>query len=350
MAYSTDLSLVSSDYYTDPGQPGSSTTILVVEDNSILRQGIQLLLETDGFHVLSAADGVEALQQMELTTPDLILSDISMPRMDGYSLFDAVRAHPAWITIPFVFLTAHATRQEVFEGKRLGAEDYLVKPVNHQELVTTIRARLARNKQLMLAQLQQAYQMSLIMLANAIELRDEYTRGHVERVMDYAVTIAKRMGVSTTQIHILQIGSILHDVGKIYIDRSLLRKAGRLSAEEWQEMKRHPVIGAELVKNIPYLSEAIPIIRHHHERWDGSGYPDGLVGQQIPLMARIVAVADSLDAMTSHRAYQEACQLQQAYEEILHNSGRHYDPRVVSAFQDVWPVISPRTRCHPLSG
>ena len=199
-----------------------------------------------------------------------------------------------------------------------------------------MRSRLERSHQLMLVQLQQAYEASLIMLANAIELRDQYTRGHVERVMDLSVKIAQQMGWSGAQLQGLQYGSILHDIGKIYIRENILRKASSLSPEEWAEMKRHTVIGADLLDSVPYLVNAIPVIRYHHERWDGRGYPDGLAGDEIPLDARIVAVADSFDAMTSARVYQMASSPLQALREIQAGSGTRYDPQVVEALFEAW--------------
>lgn len=322
-------------------QTAPDATILVVEDNDVLRQGIQLLLEADGFTVVQAVDGLDALEKMRSACPDLILSDISMPRMDGYDFFDRVRARPEWVAIPFIFLTARGGREDVFVGKKLGVEDYLIKPINRQDLVATIRSRLARSQQLQMAQLQQAYEASLIMLSNAIELRDQYTRGHVERVMDYAMTIAIGMCWSLSQINTLQLGSILHDVGKIHVQENILSKPGPLSDKEWAQMVQHPLIGVELIKNIPFLEPAIPIIRSHHERWDGTGYPDGLAGDAIPLAARVVSVADSLDAMTTTRIYREACSPEDAYIEIVAGSGKQYDPGVVQVFQSVWPDI-----CH----
>ncbi len=317
----------------------SEAVILVVEDHDILREGLQILLETEGFRVASAVHGVNALEQMESVSPDLILSDITMPEMDGFEFYQAVRAHPEWVTIPFIFLTARGERDDVFASKKLGVEDYLVKPVDRQELITTVRSRLDRSQQIMLAQLEQAYEASLIMLSNAIELRDHYTRGHVERVMQYCVSIAQRMGWTQAQMKPLQFGAILHDIGKIYITESILSKAGPLSNQEWAEMKRHTVVGAELLQSVPYLAQAIPIIRYHHERWDGKGYPDGLAGEEIPLGARIVAVADSFDAMTSARVYQQATPYDRALQEIQEGSGTNYDPAVVEAFLQAWEDI-----------
>lgn len=323
------------------GNGAFRSTILVVEDNKVLRDGIELLLEQDGFGVKGAANGNEALDIMQTTCPDLILSDIAMPEMDGYGLFRAVRSRPEWVAIPFIFLTARGEREDIFAGKRLGVEDYLVKPVNGQELLATVRSRLARSQQLLLAQLQQAYQSSLIMLANAIELRDQYTRGHVERVMQYSVSIATEVGFNPAQMGFLQFGSILHDIGKIYIRETILSKPGSLNEEEWAEMRRHPIVGAELVNNIPYLVPAMPVIRHHHERWDGKGYPDGLKGEDIPLAARIVAIADAIDAMTTVRVYQAACTPDEAYDEILKGSGTRYDPTTVEGFKSAWGSIRP---------
>jgi putative two-component system response regulator len=312
-------------------------TILVVEDHEILREGLQILLETEGFRVVSAPHGLKALELMNSSVPDLILSDISMPEMDGFEFYKIVRSRPEWVTIPFIFLTARGERDDVFASKKMGVEDYLVKPVDRQELTATIRSRLDRNQQLMLAQLEQAYQASLIMLANAIELRDEYTRGHVDRVMNLCVMIAQRMGWSQTQVKALEFGAILHDIGKIYVRENILSKAGPLDHDEWAEMKLHTVVGSELLQSIPYLAQAIPILRYHHERWDGGGYPDGLAGEAIPLGARIVAVADSFDAMTSARVYQQAVKSEQAVKEIRRGSGTLYDPEVVEAFLSVWP-------------
>ena len=165
----------------------AEATILVVEDNILLCEGLITMLESDGFRVLHASNGLEALDVLEQEVPDLILSDIGMPKMDGYALFDQIRTHPRWIAIPFIFLTARDDREDVYLSKRMGAEDDLIKPISRLELIATVRARLARNQQLALAQLQQAYQSSLIVMSNAIELRDQYTRGHVERVMAYSI-------------------------------------------------------------------------------------------------------------------------------------------------------------------
>jgi len=314
----------------------SRETLLIVEDNQPLREGLREMLNLEGFAVFTASDGHEALEKMGAVNPDLILSDISMPEMDGLAFFRAVRDRPEWVAIPFIFLTARGEREDILIGKDMGAEDYLVKPLTREELVTAVRARLARSRQLHMIQLQQSYEASLTVLANAIEVRDQYTRGHVERVMAYALALANELGWFGQRLDQLRFGAILHDIGKIHISEEILTKKDSFDNQEWDEVYKHPLTGVEMIKDIPYLSSAIPVIRHHHERWDGAGYPDGLGGEQIPIAARIVAVADSFDAMTTSRPYRPALSLEEAYEEILANAEGQYDPAVVAAFRRAW--------------
>ena len=311
-------------------------TLLVVEDNLALREGLREMLGMEGFTVLIAANGREGLENMMAITPDLILSDIAMPEMDGYAFLQEVRKRPEWVTIPFVFLTARGEKEDILTGKGLGAEDYLIKPLTRDELVTAVRSRLSRSRQLHMVQLQQSYETSLTVLANAIEVRDQYTRGHVERVTSYAMLLAKQLGWQENQLEQLRFGAILHDIGKVHIPEEILRKQDPLDDEEWAEIHNHPSTGAEMIKDIPYLIPAIPVVRYHHECWDGTGYPYGLVGDKIPLSARIVSVADGFDAMTTSRPYHRALSIEEAYNEIMKKSGTQFDPAVVAAFQKVW--------------
>ena len=310
--------------------------ILIAEDNSVLRLALEEMLSLEGYVVLAAANGAEALSHMQMLTPDLIISDIAMPEMDGYAFFDQIRSNSEWLSIPFIFLTARGTKGDILTGKDLGAEDYLVKPLNRVELLTAVRSRLERSQQLRVVRLHEAYESSLTMLANAIEARDRYTRGHVERVTAYAILLAKQMGWQGKRLEELRFGAILHDIGKIHVRETTLRKTGPLDPEEWDEIKQHPKIGASMVKDIPYLLPAIPAIKYHHEQWDGGGYPYGIAGEEIPLMARIVSVADAFDAMTTSRAYQKARSIQLAYEEILKGNKTKYDPIIVAAFIRAW--------------
>jgi putative two-component system response regulator len=312
------------------------STLMIVEDNHDLRMGLKVMLTGAGFNILAASNGKEALALMDINAPDLILSDITMPEMDGYAFFDAVRSRTDWIAIPFIFLTARGEREDVMRGKNLGAEDYLVKPVTRAELLAAVEAKLQRFHQLQMVQLEQAYEASLAVLANVIEARDRYTRGHVERVRDYALVIASQLGVAEAHKRALRFGALLHDIGKILVRETTLMKADPLSPDEWNEIRQHPVIGAEMLKDIPYLAPAVPIVRHHHERWDGNGYPDGLMGEDIPMDVRIVSLADGFDAMTTTRPYHPAWPFERAYEEILRGSNSYFDPHVADAFREAW--------------
>jgi putative two-component system response regulator len=311
-------------------------TILVVEDNDVLREGLSAMLEIEGFTVFAAENGRAALDRMTFLFPDLILSDIAMPEMDGYGFFRAVRDRPEWLSIPFLFLTARGEREDVIAGKEMGAEDYLIKPITREELLAAVSARLSRSQQLRVAQLQQAYEASMMVLANAVEARAQLPPGHIERVLAYSLVIAEQLGWRGKRLEALRFGAILHDVGKLLISEVTLCRPGPLSASEWTEMCQHPRTGAEIIRDIPALAQAISIIFSHHERWDGRGYPQNLAGEVIPEGARIVALADALDAMTTPRPYRAAISLQEAGAEILRNSASQFDPAVVMAFQRAW--------------
>jgi putative two-component system response regulator len=306
---------------------------MVVEDNRDLREALREILSFSDYAVITASNGVEALERIRVVTPDLILSDIGMPQMDGFSFLQSVRAHPQWMAIPFVFLTARGEKEDVLHGVDLGVEDYLIKPLTQEELLTAVSARLGRSQQIRMATLRQAYETSLTVLANAIDVREVYIQGHVERVIQYAMILAAELDLQGRLLDQLRLGAILHDIGKIIIQEGTLFKPEQLTEKEWIEIKRHAPAGGEMIRDIEYLAPIIPIIRHHHERWDGQGYPDGLAGEQIPLAARIIAVADSFDTMTVRKPYRDAFSFEGALEEIVRNAGVRYDPEVVSAFQ-----------------
>lgn len=290
------------------------------------------ILESEGYSVSTAANGQDALHVLERIQPDLILSDISMPFMGGIELLDAVRDRPNGGAIPFIFITARGTREDIFAAKAKGVDDYITKPVTRQELLAAVEARLQRTDELMLIQLKSV----LRVLANGIEARDPYTLNHVEAVNAYAQAIATELGWEEQDLEALEFGAILHDIGKIGVPEKVLIKTGPLDPDEWDEMRKHPIYGAHMIRGNPYLEDALPLILHHHERWDGRGYPDGLSGEDIPLGARLLAVADTFHAMTSDRPYRVAIPAEKSYEEILAQSGRQFDPRMVQAFQHCW--------------
>ncbi|MBI5053751.1 MAG: response regulator [Chloroflexi bacterium] len=314
----------------------SGELILIVEDDAMLAQGLQDWLQFVGYRVQLASNGREALERLENVHPDIILADIIMPQMDGYQLFEAVRSRPELNAIPFLFLTGRAQKRDILIGKGLGADDYITKPWGPEELLTAIRVKLKRTKDIAFTQLQRAYKDSLTVLANAIEARDAYTRGHVERVSSYSVMIAREMEMDDDEVDEIELGAILHDIGKIHVHESILSKPGDLTPEEISEMRKHTEIGAFMVKDIPYLVPATPIIKYHHERYDGMGYPEGLSGEGIPLHARIMAIADLFDALTTLRSYHEALSPEEAVAYIQNEAGKHFDPKIVEVFVRAW--------------
>ena len=311
----------------------NSEHILIVEDDNSTAASLREWLEIAGYQVTGAANGRLALKLLEQFHPDIILSDISMPEMDGYEFFEVVRAQPQLTTVPFIFLTGRSQHQDMLVGRGLGADDYITKPWQPDDLLIAIRGKLKRAQDVARAQLHRVYKESLTVLANAIEARDAYTRGHVERVCAYAAVIARELGCTEQELSDLEFGAILHDIGKIAVPETILSKPGKLTEDERKEIRKHPETGVSMVRDISYMALAIPCIQHHHERYDGDGYPGGLTGESIPLTARVLAVADTFDAIISDRPYRRARTPAEAATEIVQEAGRQFDPRVVDAFQ-----------------
>jgi putative two-component system response regulator len=316
--------------------PRGHSSLLVVEDDPAMLIALRDILEAADYNVFTAPNGKVALDVLANHRPALILSDISMPVMDGIALFEAVKEIPGGTAIPFIFLTARGTREDIFAGKSLGADDYITKPITSQELLSAVEARLVRLEQLKLIQLKEAYKASLRALANAIEARDAYTRDHVDRVNAYAQALSAELEWNEERRDALEYGAILHDIGKISIPERILCKTGPLGKDEWRQMRQHPSLGARMIEGIPFLAPAVAIILYHHERWDGSGYPKGLKGAEIPEEARLLAVVDTFDAMTTDRPYRKAQPASAAYEVILDKSGELYDPQMADALVRCW--------------
>ena len=344
---------------------GLPPSILVVDDEPAIRDLLGEGLQDSGFACRLAASGAEALDQLRQRQFSLVLSDIDMPGMDGVALLKSIKAaHP---DVEVVMITGVVDVDVALRAMRMGASDYLTKPFNLEEVRLTVdkaleKRRLIRENreyqrdleakveertvQLVLKhreiedlydRLRHSYETTLEALAAALDTRDTETQGHSTRVSEYTVVIARRMGVKEPELTEIRRGALLHDVGKIGIPDAVLRKPGRLSPEEWEEMKKHPEIGHRILSGIKFLEPSLPIVIAHQERFDGSGYPRGLKGEEIPLGARIFAVVDTLDAMTSDRPYRRALTYADARAEILRNSGIQFDPRVVEVFLAIPP-------------
>ena len=312
--------------------PTQRKVILIVEDSPAIRESLRLTLELEGYAVHQAENGQRGLELLKQITPDLILSDINMPLMNGVEMYKVIRQNPKWTPIPFIFLTANDSPAEIQQGKALGVDDYLLKPIEGDNLIAILNAKLLRAAEVHIAQIGLAYLETVNVLANTIEGRDQYTHGHVERVAAYARRMALVMGWSGEHLRLLEFGARLHDIGKIIIPDQVLNKPGRLTEEEWAVMQQHPVAGAQILRGISHLQPALPYILHHHERWDGTGYPQKLGEKDIPIEGRLLAVADVYDALTTARPYHPARSSAEVIQFLLANAGKHFDATMVQVF------------------
>lgn len=338
--------------------------ILVVDDDPAIRDGLREILLSEGYEVDVAEDGKKALDKLSTFFPDIILTDYLMPEMDGITLCKIIKNDPNTVDIGVILITGVGDFETRVKGLLAGADDFLNKPFMYPELQARIKsltkvklyhdflkdyqrrleeevekktaALLKSNLELQLA-LKEIEDLSLeiiFRLAKAAEYRDEHTGYHIQRISHYAVTIGINIGLNNEALEVLRYASPLHDIGKLGIPDSILLKPGALMKEEWEIMKQHTLIGANILKGskIKYLKAAEKIALYHHERWDGTGYPEGLKGSKIPLLARITAIADVFDALTSDRPYRKALSVDEAFTIIEEGKGKHFDPELVDIF------------------
>ncbi len=307
--------------------------ILVVDDEEIVVELHRKLLLKKGYDVIVARNGLEALEIVENGAPDLILTDVFMPEMDGLELCEKLKNSEKTNLIPVVMLTAADDLDHRIRGIETGADDYLAKPVRTRELYARVRS-LLRIKNL--TDSLESAETVIFSLANAIEAKDYYTRGHIDRVSALAVGLGKYMGVTKEDLNSLKKGGALHDIGKIGVRDTILVKPARLTPEEFEEIKRHPQIGERICRPLHSLEPVLPIIMHHHEKHDGSGYPSGLVGKEIPLLARIMSIVDVYDAFTSRRAYREAMTYEQTMRVLEEETeSEKFDPDLFEQFREL---------------
>ena len=318
-----------------PASPDSPSRILIIEDDADLINIMGDILETDGHEVITVRSAVDALATFEAQKPDLILSDIMMPGMDGFAVLQAVRSHPDGLAVPFLFVSARTERRDLTRARDLGADDFIFKPFGVDELRKAVRAKLERKRVVELFNTRSAHIQTVTLLANAIEARDNYTRGHVERVRTYALQLARALEWSVEALIILEFGALLHDIGKISVPETILNKTGPFNSDEWAVIKQHPEVGARMLEGVNHLHAALPYVLYHHERWDGSGYPTGLAGANIPPEGRLLAIVDSYDAMTSTRPYRQPLSNAEALAEIHKGTGVQFDPDMAQVFLKV---------------
>jgi two-component system response regulator RpfG len=334
-------------------RPRGGARVVIVDDRTTARSLLEGLARTlePGVIVESFADPHEAMAQMQLATPDLIITDYRMPGMDGIEFTRRIRAERRLADVPIIIVTVVEDRQVRYQALENGATDFLTRPIDPQECRARCLNLLAlRRSQKMVAdralwledQVMQATREvrmreheTLMKLAKAGEYRDEETGNHIIRMSKYARLIAEELKLTAMECDEIEAASPMHDIGKIGIPDVILLKPGRHTPEEQAIMRRHPLIGHEILADSPsrYLQMGAVIALGHHEKFDGSGYPQGLSGENIPLPARIVAVADVFDALTSNRPYKQAWSFQDALRFIQTESGRHFDPACVRAFE-----------------
>jgi putative nucleotidyltransferase with HDIG domain len=347
--------------------------ILVVDDEESVRGVVAALLERSGYSATLTESAEEAMARLQQDPDyDLVLSDIMMPGTDGLTLLDHICTdHPG---MPVVMLSAINDIHVVTNAFRRGAIDYLLKPferaelesivmrgVEHgrlrkqntiyrQNLESIVTSRTGRLRSTM-QDLERSYDITLEAMGDALDLRDEETEGHSRRVTAYTIALAQAMGLEADELRVIARGAFLHDIGKIATPDSILLKPGKLTVEEMATMKEHCERGYEMVRKIPFLREAAEIVYAHQERFDGTGYPRGLQGEEIPLGARIFAIADTLDAMTSDRPYRKGTTFAAATEEIVRCAGQQFDPQIVEVFhsmlKETWSEL--RTEIGKLS-
>jgi len=331
--------------------------ILVVDDEETIREIVSSMLGGAQFQSRQAASGAEALSILESGEEfDLVLSDLMMAEMDGIALLE--RSKERFPDVPVVMVTAVHDLSVALQALRNGAYDYLLKPFERDQLLATVRRALehrrlkrendayrtnlealvaARTQQWKgaLAELERSYDITLAAFGDTLELKDAETLGHTRRVTAYAIAIARKMGISKDEIDTIARGAFLHDIGKLAIPDTILKKPGKLTAEETAIMREHAYSGYKILSKIPFLVKAAEIVYSHQECYDGSGYPRQLKGEDIPLGARIFSIADTLDAITSDRVYRPAQSHEAAQKEILRCSGTQFDPEIVRVFMEM---------------
>jgi putative two-component system response regulator len=313
-----------------PAAPG---TVLVVEDDPQMRRVISRVLESEQHTVIAVCDGDVALATIATAPPDIVLLDVSLPTINGFEVCERIKNDPATRLIPIVLITGLDAAEHRIAGIEAGADDFLSKPFDPQELTARVRSliRLRRYTNEL-----ESIESLIMSLALTIEARDAYTDGHCQRLARYATALGAAIGLDDDAIGALMRGGYLHDVGKVGVPDAVLLKPATLTAAEYEIMKQHTVIGDRLCGNLHSLAGVRSIIRHHHERLDGSGYPDRLEGDDIPLLAQIVGIVDAFDAMTTARPYRSAMPVERACAELTADANRaRFSTTLVTTFIDL---------------
>ena len=322
----------------------SQCRILVVDDEASVRRLLVRILTPLCGCLDQAGSAPEALDLVRANPPDLVVLDVHLPGASGHTVLQEIRADGELRLIPVVMVSGEATREERLEAIRCGVTDFLAKPFDAEELTTRVRWLMELKS--FTDTLEEAHKV-IVALARTVDARDPYTAGHSQRVSLYAGLLAERLGLPAEDVATVRQGSLFHDLGKIAVRDRVLLKPGRLTPAEFAEMQRHPAVGHDLLAPMKTLARAMPIVLHHHERLDGSGYPDGVSGDQIPTMVRIVTLADVYDGLTSLRPYREPFASGEALDELEAEGRRGWvDSALVEEFREAIEVL-PRPALTP---
>ena len=317
--------------------------VLIVDDEYIGRETLQSVLEGEGYDLEMAENGLQAIEKAKELLPDVILLDVMMPGMTGFEVCQHIRNDPQIAEIPIIILTALDDRESLLNALKAGADDFISKPFDRYELRARLLGITQLNRYQKLiqeraklreanTQLLSAYEATIEGWSHAMDLRDRETEGHSQRVTQLTVKMSQALGLANDDIMHIRRGALLHDMGKIGVPDAILHKPGPLTDDEWILMRKHPQFAFDMLYPIEYLRPALGIPLSHHEKWDGTGYPRGLKGEEIPMAARIFAVVDVWDALTSDRPYRPAWSEEQALTYIREQSGKHFDPDAVDLF------------------
>jgi len=306
-------------------------TVLVADDQAANRELLEELLTAQGCKVVAVPDGAAAVEELTRTRVDLVLLDVMMPHLNGFEVCEKIKNNPDTYLIPVIMITALSDKQDRLEGIKVGADDFLTRPVDRTELLARVRSLLKLKQRT--DELESAESV-LFSLARSIEGKDPYTHGHCERLVVYSARLGEQLGLSEDQITALRRAGVVHDVGKIAVPDAILLKPSRLTPDEWTIIREHPVVGERICAPLKSFRFVLPIIRHHHEKFDGSGYPDGLRGEAIPVTARVLQVVDVYDALTNERPYKKAFSVTDGLQTMKEEVAKGWwDPHIFGEFE-----------------
>ncbi len=314
--------------------------ILIADDEATIRRLLRRVLEAAGYSVVEASSGSTVMALGESERPDLFILDISMPHADGIELCRTIKSDPLTRLTPVIHVTGQTQRSDKLRALEAGSDEFVAKPFDGEELLIRVRS-LLRTKRL--TDHLVSDEAVLFALSRTVEARDNYTEQHLTRVASTAVRLAIALGVPERAVEGIRLGGLLHDLGKIGVPDRVLHKPAKLNRQEYAVVRRHPELGAEIVRPLRPFEGPEPAVLHHHERFDGTGYPYGLRGEQIPLAARIVSVADAFDAMTTDRPYRAALTHGDALQHLADGRAQQWDPTVIDAFLGQFDATEART-------